>query len=452
MNLATSAYGSARPGLRDVEVRAAPAAEGRIGIAIADWVLSCSNHGDLIDGARKIRTAIVDLLHRETDCLLAQRFGHSAGAPLQRAALNVVLLSRMLRCLDETGASQSDAVVFANALLHMNALATRRADPAQPFQTAVYQVEQPFVGENANLGAMSILVNVGGVSGGGASILKVDLAGATSHPLYLFGKPPRSGHETAEALHTLSERLMLGMLVADGALAGAAVQHRTVLAHYLERAPDLSAVVASGLSALRLSGVRTLWGVMIRHQSDAGRQAANTTPRQFERMIDAIARVLLSRTAAPGTAGIVFFGDRLPAELERVARACLKELPVFDLTEPWRDRWGDGKGLALDLRGQAVLYATLVQQHGLVAIVGNKSGGLDLPAHVGVPTVQVGPLTEGSDPFANRIGLLSLVSDSWSFVPAPVDAAIPPGSGASDPTCEAIAACLDRAWQRHPPR
>ena len=101
---------------------------------------------------------------------------------------------------------------------------------------------------------------------------------------------------------------------------------------------------------------------------------------------------------------------------------------------------------------QAVLYSTLQRADGLVAVVGNKSGAMDLAANVGVPTIQIGPHDPHADPLANRIGLLSLVSDSWHFVGESTQALRPKGgrqeAGLSPAARAELAVGLSRARAR----
>lgn len=381
--------------------------------------------------------------------LLAQR-AEGARPPFDRAELNLVLLGRLVGSLTQRTGTHSDAVVFATALVQLNALARRRHGE-DVFQTATYKVDPSFIGENANLGALSILAADCQLARGGAAVLRVEVRGRQTHPLYAFGKLPGNGCGQAqpEGLHALSERLMLGMFVADGDLEGSAIQHGKVLQHYAGLAAARSAAVTSGLGRLQQAPRHpALYGVMIRSQRDPQRSAANTTPAQLARMLDAI---VAHRSGKSGNAAIVLFGDRPSSELLPVIGKHRADLAVFDLVETWQPKWGNGHGTALDLREQAVLYATLASDYSLLAIVGNKSGAMDLPAHVGVPTLQVGPLAEGADPLANRIGLLSLVSDSWTFIPEPARA----GEGASatalpvrDDAWSQIVAGLDRAWLR----
>lgn len=151
--------------------------------------------------------------------------------------------------------------------------------------------------------------------------------------------------------------------------------------------------------------------------------AQNMRAARFKRILDALHAADIQQ--------LIILGDSCPADWlnhpDGNPHFQMDDDPAqataFDFSRVWTAEHGlpDGEASTpTQRRGyseQASVYMALYRTHGMTCVIGNKSGGLDLPAFAGVPTIQLSEMEDGEIFVHHRLGFQSYCSPFWTVVP-----------------------------------
>ncbi len=139
----------------------------------------------------------------------------------------------------------------------------------------------------------------------------------------------------------------------------------------------------------------------------------NMSQERFEKILQAV--------QAAGIQEIILLGDGLEPKRQRMPKSAPKVVHDFsrlwDLNKPPIGSYGQ-----VELQGgyaeQVAVYTALYRERGMECIIGNKSGGLDLPSLAGVPQIQIAEMDAKELMVHHRMGFQAMCSPFWTVVRA----------------------------------
>ncbi|MFE8596294.1 hypothetical protein [Archangium violaceum] len=305
-------------------------------------------------------------------------------------------------------------------LLHF-ALAMKNSPPVKAFK---FTVEANFVGETAHIVAARVLNPKN-------DVIKIEYVCNTNdatrarfdaiveQPGFDWDNGVQQGHTKKEEIN----RYLIGpRTMKDPAAAHTSVIKRFLAPISAARRAEIANWVAGKLPENDANPPPRA-AIWVRRVDGQGRTAQNMRKERFQKILKAVHDA--------GIQQIVLVGDGVDGNWlnhpqggayftlngGRNAATAFRFEKIWDVNAGLPDGEHSTEEHRRGYSEQVAVWLALYRKHGVVCVIGNKSGGLDFPAFAGVPSIQLSEFSQNEVFVHHRLGFQSMCSPFWTVVP-----------------------------------